>query len=168
MNNAFTYLKSRLSILDVVNEYASLKRAGGYWKGHCPFHSEKTASFTVSPHKQIYYCFGCNAGGDVINFIEKIENCSALEAAEHLAQRFNIDLPEFQGQNTVSSQEKKQYYDLCSLVAQWCQEQLLKNPSVLAYLLARGIETAMINRFKLGYFPGGLHAVKHFIIFMAG
>lgn len=166
MNNIFTYLKNRLSILDVVNEYASLKRAGGYWKGHCPFHNEKTASFTVSPHKQIYYCFGCNTGGDVINFIEKIENCSALEAAKHLAQRFNIDLPEFQNQSSAAFQEKKQYYELCSLVAQWCHDQLLKSPSVLAYLYQRGIEMAMINRFKLGYFPGGLYAVKQFITFM--
>ena len=166
MINVFTYLKSRLSILDVVNEYASLKRAGGYWKGHCPFHSEKTASFTVSPHKQIYYCFGCNTGGDVINFIEKIENCSAIEAAKHLSQRFSIDLPEFQGQHSHNSQEKKQYYDLCSLVAQWCHDQLLKSPSVLSYLYGRGMEAAMINRFKLGYFPGGLQAVKQFITFM--
>jgi len=69
--NVFSYIKARVPILDVVNEYARLKKAGLYWKGTCPFHSEKTASFTVSPHKEIYYCFGCHAGGDVISFIAK-------------------------------------------------------------------------------------------------
>ncbi|MBT3903910.1 hypothetical protein HOF26_03740, partial [bacterium] len=58
--NLFSYVKSQLSILDVVKEYAALKRAGTYWKGTCPFHNERTASFTVSPHRDIFYCFGCH------------------------------------------------------------------------------------------------------------
>ena len=86
--NLFSYIKQRLPILDVVSEYATLKKAGLYWKGCCPFHHERTASFTVSPHKEIFYCFGCHAGGDVISFIAKVEHCSPLEAARHLVERY--------------------------------------------------------------------------------
>jgi len=73
--NIFSFIKERVAILDVVNEYVTLKRAGGYHKGTCPFHHEKTASFTVSPDKHIFYCFGCHLSGDVISFIARIENC---------------------------------------------------------------------------------------------
>src|SRR4029078_7820197 len=92
--NLFSYLKTRVAILDVISEYATLKKAGLYWKGQCPFHSEKTASFTVSPHKEIFYCFGCHVGGDVITFIGKLENCTPMEAAKHLIERYQIAIPE--------------------------------------------------------------------------
>src|SRR5271170_5792442 len=92
--NVFTYLKQRIAILDVIGEYVSLKKAGNYWKGQCPFHHEKTASFTVSPHKEIFYCFGCHSGGDVITFITKVENCTPIEAAKHLIERYQIQVPE--------------------------------------------------------------------------
>src|SRR5581483_8905519 len=92
--NLFTYIKGQLSILDVIGSYSSLKKAGLYWKGHCPFHHEKTASFTVSPHKEIFYCFGCHLGGDVIAFIAKAENCTPLEAARHLVERYQISVPQ--------------------------------------------------------------------------
>ena len=88
--NIFAHIKSKLSILEVINSYTTLKKAGLYWKGHCPFHSEKTASFTVSPHKDIFYCFGCHTSGDLVSFISQIENCSPLEAAQFLAHRYNI------------------------------------------------------------------------------
>jgi DNA primase len=82
---------TKVSILDVVNEYTHLKQAGNYWKGHCPFHNEKTASFTVSEAKGIFYCFGCHAGGDSISFIAKIEQCSQLEASHKIAERHGKD-----------------------------------------------------------------------------
>lgn len=85
--NLFTYLKSRIAILDIINHYTAVRKTGNYWKGCCPFHSEKTASFTVSPDKNIFYCFGCHAGGDVITFVAKIENLSPLEAVHHLAEQ---------------------------------------------------------------------------------
>ena len=89
----FSFIKSNVSILDLIQEYATLKKAGLYWKGRCPFHHEKTASFTVSPHREIFYCFGCHAGGDVISFIAKIENCSQKEAAQHLVERYQLTPP---------------------------------------------------------------------------
>src|SRR5436190_24291695 len=119
----FDSIKSHISILDVVKEYTTLKKAGNYWKGQCPFHDEKTASFTVSPHKEIFYCFGCHVGGDVIAFITRKEQCSPLQAAHHLAQRYNIGIVE--ERNSVYVQERQHYYTICQVVAQWCHQQLL-------------------------------------------
>lgn len=124
--NLFSIIKQRLTILEVVSEYATLKKAGLYWKGCCPFHHERTPSFTVSPHKEIFYCFGCHAGGDVISFVAKIEHCSPIEAAKHLAERHNIPLPEnvTWEKGTDSQEAKNAYYAACTLFARWCQEQL--------------------------------------------
>lgn len=150
--NVFTLIKDRVAILDVVSQYTTLKKAGSYYKGTCPFHSEKTASFTVSPDKSIYYCFGCHAGGDVISFIAKVENFSQKQAAEHLANQFGIEIPEL-GEYKNDQEAKVKYYDLCSLIAQWCHEQLKKTPQVIDYFLARGITKRSMVNFQLGYMP---------------
>ena len=163
-HNIFTFIKQHVSILTVVSEYATLKRAGLYWKGHCPFHHEKTASFTVSPHKEIFYCFGCHEGGDVIAFIEKVEHCSAVQAAHHLAERYSISLPEtISHKAPINTDELARYHQLCSFIAHWSHEQLLKHPPALEYLTARGTVRSTIDGFMLGYFPGGLAAVKQLI-----
>lgn len=155
--NLFSFIKERVSILDVVNEYVTLKRAGGYHKGTCPFHHEKTASFTVSPDKQIFYCFGCHTSGDVISFIAKVENCSQKDAAQLLAEKYSIELPqnlsfELTEKNT---EEKNHYFAVCKAVSLWCHEQLLKNPSAQSYFQRRGFGVANFDYFTLGYFPSG-------------
>lgn len=164
--NIFTFIKSRVSILDVIGSYATLKKAGHYYKSQCLFHNEKTASFTVSPHKEIFYCFGCHLSGDVISFIAKIENCTQLEAAQFLAERYQIELPE-----TLNSEQatvhKKKYYELCELISNWCFDALKKNNTVIQYLTNRNITQKSINYFQIGYFPGGLQSTKQFIHDMA-
>lgn len=165
--NLFTYVKNQLSILAVVSEYAHLKKAGIYWKGQCPFHSERTASFTVSPHKEIFYCFGCQAGGDVITFITKVERCTPLEAAQHLIDRYQISVPESLLQERAPSSEKNRYYDICELVAQWCHEQLRTSESVVSYIQARGITQQYRDLYRIGYFPGGPAAIKRLLADMA-
>jgi len=170
--NIFNYIKSHVSILDVISEHTTLKRNGSYWKGCCPFHHEKTASFTVSPHKEIFYCFGCHVSGDSINFIEKIEHCSPIEAAHYLAQRFNIALPEetLRQSNNATTQSVKQqknfYFTLCKLMAVWCQQHLEKNTLLQEYLHQRGFNEVTIRQFLLGYFPGGQPGVTSFIAYM--
>ncbi|NBP15243.1 DNA primase [bacterium] len=161
-SNLFNFIKQRVSILQVINEYVVLKKAGYYWKGCCPFHDEKTASFTVSPHKEIFYCFGCHAGGDVISFITKVENCQPIDAVKQLADRYNINLPE-----TVTSPEfyekaddKKRYFQLCQIVSQWTEKQLEKYPSVISYLEKRGFTQESIKAFQVGYFPSGAKNFK--------
>lgn len=163
--NIFNYIKTRLAILDVVGEYVRLRQAGHYFKGSCPFHSEKTASFSVSPHKEIFYCFGCQAGGDLISFIARIENCSQIEAAQHLVERYNINLPDelVREAPEVAIADKKRHFEINGLVANWCHQQLLKSPSTLRYLLNRGLDQATITHFLIGYFPGGPLAIKQFL-----
>ena len=166
--NLFSYLKTRIAILDVVSEYATLKKAGLYWKGQCPFHAEKTASFTVSPHKEIFYCFGCHVGGDVIAFIARKEQCSQIEAAKHLIERYQIELPSTLANDLgSSSSDDKRYYQICQVVAQWCHTQLLKSADAFSYCSKRNITKKSIIDFNLGYFPGGLAHVKRFTNDMA-
>ncbi|MBA3751338.1 DNA primase [Candidatus Dependentiae bacterium] len=151
--NLFNYIKQRIPILEVIGEYSTLKKAGLYWKGCCPFHFEKTPSFSVSPHKEIFYCFGCHAGGDVISFITKIEHCTPLEAAQHLVERYRIDLPtDIKWQKGQESHEAKTIYTkTCLVFAQWCNTQLFKNTSALAYLKERSITDESIKNFMIGY-----------------
>jgi DNA primase len=161
--SVFNLIKSRVSIFDVVNEYTTLKKAGNYWKSRCPFHHEKTASFTVSPHKGIFYCFGCQEGGDVIAFIAKIENCSQHEAVQFLADRYTIELPEDTEQFEKIAQQKQQHFDIYKAAAAWCHQQLAKYPSVLKYLHQRAIDQSLIDQFMIGYFPGGLSSIKQLL-----
>lgn len=159
--NIFSYIKTKIQILDVISEYTSLKKAGNYWKGQCPFHNEKTASFTVSPHKEIYYCFGCHTSGDVITFISMIENCSQIEAAKHLAKIYQIDLPqELSKELPNQTKEKENYFTLCQLVADWCNQQLLKTPAAMQYVQKRGFTPRTINLYNIGYFPAGYTWIK--------
>ena len=165
----FAYLKSNLSLIDIVSEYVSLKKAGTYWKGHCPFHHEKDASFTVSPDRGIFYCFGCHQGGDVIAFIAKIENCSQAEAARFLIDKYHLNPPAslaFADQNSPEPGEKKRYFQTCETVAQWAHEQLKKYQSALTYVLQRGIDAKYLDLFQIGYLPGGLQAIKYFLAAM--
>ncbi len=169
--NLFNYVKNHVSILDVVQHYATLKKAGLYYKGICPFHHEKTGSFTVSPHKEIFYCFGCHTGGDAITFISKAEQCSQLEAAQHLVEQYNLEIPENLTQTSAKKSEeqqseKKRYHQLCQLTMQWLHQNLIKSTAVLRYLTQRTISMEMIEHFPIGYFPGGLNAIKQLIHFV--
>lgn len=168
--NIFDFIKSQIAILDIISEYTTLKRAGGYWKGLCPFHGEKTGSFTVSPHRQIFYCFGCQASGDVISFIAKIENFSQIEAAKFLVERNSLQLPEsvqkeYQ-QSAGNSNAKEHYFKLCEIVTSWCQQNLATSQPALAYLTSREINAQAISDFKIGYFPKGLPAINGLIKFV--
>lgn len=163
--NIFSFIKQRLSIVDVISQYTTLKKAGSYFKGSCPFHSEKTASFTVSPHKEIFYCFGCHANGDIISFIAKIENCSQIEAAQQLIDRYQIELPESltRQQSGQAGPHKERHFELCKYVASWMHEQLRKHQAPLRYLQSRGFSASIIDQFGVGYFPSGQLAVRQLI-----
>src|SRR5512135_2484509 len=87
-------IKAKSDIVDFISSYVQLKKSGQNWKGNCPFHSEKTPSFTVSPSKQIFHCFGCGAGGDAVGFMMKRENLTFPEALRRLAERTGIDIPD--------------------------------------------------------------------------
>ncbi len=166
--NLFTFIKERVSILDSIGEYVTLKRAGNYYKGTCPFHHEKTASFTVSPDKGIFYCFGCHLSGDVISFMAKIDNCSQKEAAQLLCERYQIELPKTLSFDVSEkkAEEKNHYFGICKAVALWCHEQLMKNQAALSYFQKRGFTQGSISYFMLGYFPGGSAGITNLLYHM--
>ncbi len=157
----FNYLKNNISILDLISEYVPLKVAGNYWKGPCPFHYEKEASFTVSPDKQIFYCFGCHAKGDIVSFIAQKENLSQIEAAKYLIEKYGIDLPseikdKFFNKFDSRFAAKDNYFGVCKFFSSWLNGKLLESQSALQYLVDRNIDKVDIEYFKIGYFPGGV------------
>lgn len=164
--NLFSLVKQRINILDVIGSYIQLRPAGHYWKASCPFHSEKDASFTVSPDKQIFYCFGCHASGDAISFIAQTERLGQKEAVVHLIDKYGIDVPQdiLKSESIKFSKEEREqkdrYFAICKVVAQWCHQQLKASSVALAYTAARNLSTSTIQNFMIGYFPSGQTALK--------
>ncbi|WP_243166203.1 DNA primase [Acetobacterium fimetarium] len=140
-------------IVDVVSGYMTLKRTGNSYKGKCPFHNEKTASFTVSSEKQLYHCFGCGVGGNVITFIMEIEKLPFVDALKFLAARVNLVLPEKHNEqeDQQAYEKKKRLYDLHRDAANYYYRCLKTNQSGIEYLLKRGISQETIKTFGLGY-----------------
>lgn len=143
-------IKSRLDIVDFISDYVDLKKAGQNYKGLCPFHSEKTPSFIVSPDKQIYHCFGCGEGGNIFSFIMRHDNITFPEAIKILARRAGVNIREKKGKTS----EEGLTYKLIELNRESLrvfQENLRKSREALAYLEKRGIDIEAIKNFSIGY-----------------
>ena len=140
-------LKARLDVVDVVGNYVELKKAGANFKAPCPFHEENTASFVVSPAKQIYHCFGCGAGGDSVKFVMEYEKLNYPEALEKLASMYNFSL------TYTDNKQNKPRSQLMEKINEWYQHLLFKNPTALAYIKERGIYESSIEKFAIGYAP---------------
>ena len=142
-------------IVEVISEYVKLDKKGKNYFGRCPFHNEKTASFSVEPVKQIYNCFGCGRGGNVIHFIMGIENLDFPEALKFLAERAKIQLPEENNgvQDNVKAKLKKELIEINVEAAKFFHSNLIneKNRLPMTYLTDRKIERQTINKFGLGY-----------------
>lgn len=148
-------LKARLDIVDVVGSYLELKKSGANFKAPCPFHGEKTASFVVSPSKQIYHCFGCGAGGDSIKFVMEYEKLNYPEAIEKLASSYNFSL------SYSDAQKNKPRSNLMQKMAQWYSYLLSKNPKALSYIKERGIYESSIEKFGIGYAPDSASTLNY-------
>lgn len=147
-------LNNRNPIEDVVGQYVALTRKGSNLFGLCPFHGEKTASFSVAPEKGIYYCFGCHKGGGAVNFIMEIENLSYPDAVRFLANRAGLEVPE-DDTNQSQYKKKERLWALCKETARFFNEQL-KTPAaaeVCAYIAKRGLSQSTVTRFGLGFAP---------------
>ena len=146
----------RNPIEDVVGQYVELKRQGGRLFGLCPFHGEKTASFSVSPDAQLYYCFGCHKGGGVINFIMDQEGLSYPDAVRFLAKRAGLEVPE---DESYRSQYKLQerLWALCRDAARYYRKQLFspEGKQAVEYVVGRGLSRQTVTNFGLGYAPPG-------------
>ena len=143
---------ARNDIADVVSSYVTLTRKGGNLFGLCPFHNEKTPSFSVAPDKQIYHCFGCKKGGGVINFIMEIEGLSFPEAVEFLAKRANIPLPAEDESRSNADRLRRRVLELNRAAARWYYDQLQlpQGAAVQAYLDKRQIRRGIAVRFGMG------------------
>ncbi|MGI5906395.1 MAG: DNA primase [Candidatus Pararuminococcus gallinarum] len=157
-------LKYNSDIEQVISSYVNLKRRGRNLVGLCPFHSEKTPSFTVYPDSQSFYCFGCGAGGDVITFIKKIENLEYVEALRFLAKRANMQMPEdVEGDKTARLRTR--ILELNRKLARFFHEQLIapSGRKALSYLRGRGITDKTIRHFGLGFAPPGWDNARNFL-----
>lgn len=141
-------------IVDVISEYMTLKRSGSNYMALCPFHSEKTPSFSVSPSKQIFNCFGCGVGGNVITFIQKIERIEFVEAVKMLAEKAGVKLEEDKDPKQLErAKQKKALYRVNAEAARFFYSNLNAGSKALEYLRRRGLSDAIIKRFGLGYAP---------------
>ena len=155
--NVIDDIKARSDIETVVSSVVTLKRTGLNLKGLCPFHSEKTPSFTVYPGTQSYYCFGCGAAGDVITFVMRSENLDYVSAVETLAKRAGIVLPDFdevdrRDQGVTRTRVLQMNLEAAKFYRQMLFDERIGGPG-RQYLTGRGLSMAAIKRFGLGYSP---------------
>ena len=152
-------IKSANDIVDVIGNYVSLKRKGNNYFGLCPFHREKTPSFSVAAEKQIFHCFGCGKGGNVIRFIMDVENIGFKEAIEMLAERAKIDLPSndiadlnmSQDELLVREKRKKNMYEINKIAGRFFYENIKKSKTAQEYIMKRSIDINTVKRFGLGF-----------------
>jgi DNA primase len=153
-------VKSAAEILPLVEDYVRLRKAGGTYKGLCPFHQERTPSFTVTPARGTFKCFGCGEGGDAISFVEKVENVDFVGAIEHLAKRFGVEI-EYEEISPEADRARRQKERLGQLLerATAFYERLLWESDQAAfvreYLASRALGDEVCRQFRLGYAPGG-------------
>lgn len=158
---------SRLDIVDVVGSYVSLRRQGRNLLGLCPFHSEKTPSFSVAPEKQIFYCFGCHKGGNALKFLMEIEGLSFQDAVERAAGMVGLEMPEEQisPQENMAIQKRRQYFKMTEAAAEFYQQALWSDAGCSAreYLMRRGISAEVARSFRLGLAVGWDSGVRYLL-----
>ncbi len=141
-------------IVDVISQYVHLKRSGRNFFGLCPFHNEKSPSFSVSPDKQIFHCFGCGVGGNVFTFLSKIEGINFVEAVQILAERANIQLPTFENHADAAREElKTKVYKVNEFTAQYYHENLYRPNAKIAqeYVKKRKLSNDILKSFRIGF-----------------
>jgi len=154
-------IKNKLDIVEVISQYVKLTKAGANYKALCPFHKEKTPSFYVSPSKQIFHCFGCGAGGDVVKFVMMIENIEFREALKILAEKAGVKLS-FESQEIRSKKQK--LIDIHTKATEFYHHNLLNNQEALNYLLKRGLKLETIKEFKLGFALDEWRSLTNYLI----
>ncbi len=156
-------IKQKINVVDLIQEYIPLKKAGVNYKARCPFHNERTASFMVSPERGIWHCFGCDKGGDIFKFVMEKEGLEFKDALELLAQKAGVTLKRV---NKEASDIKERYYQANQKAAQFYQYLLTKHKlgkNALEYLKKRGLNDKTIEEFGLGYSPQNWEALTKFL-----
>lgn len=153
-SDALDEIRSRMDIVEIVQTRVLLKKKGQNWWGCCPFHKEKTPSFSVSPSKNLYKCFGCGESGDAFTFLMKMNNQSFYEVVQDLAKQYGIELPQTYGKRNDNSEEKQLARKAMEEVCEYYQKALYEAPDAkkaLEYLYSRGITDKIIKEYKIGY-----------------
>ncbi len=155
-------LLNRVDIVDVVGQHVKLKKAGANYQGLCPFHSEKSPSFSVSPTKQFYHCFGCGAHGSAISFLMEYSGLGYVDAIEDLARSAGLDVPrEERTANDIARQQQAMALsEVMSSAAEWYRQQLKGNTRAVEYLKGRGLTGEIAKRYSLGYAPDGWQGLE--------
>jgi len=160
-------VRRRASIVEVISDYVTLKKAGRNHMGLCPFHGEKTPSFTVSEEKGIYHCFGCHAGGSVFNFLMQYDHLAFPEAVERVAKRYGIVIERTEQSPAARAAGDREYlYRINEQAAAHYQKNLFRHPEgrkALEYLASRGVDDAAARKFMLGYAPQGGSGLLQFL-----
>lgn len=144
-------IKDNIDIVNVISDYVQLKKAGSNYVGLCPFHNEKSPSFTVSESKQFFHCFGCGEGGDGVTFIMKKENLDFPDAIKFLGDKLGIEIEDTTNVNPKYIDEKLKTYEINKETARFYYNNLIKNPAAISYLEKRKLSSKVIRQFGLGY-----------------
>lgn len=159
MSNAALTVKERLGIVDVISGYVKLEKSGRQLKGRCPFHTEKTPSFYVSPERNSFHCFGCQASGDIFSFIEKIEGVAFKDALTLLADRAGVDLSQYRKTQEIDTS----LYDVLEKATDFFEATLKISADALHYVRSRGIEHVTACDFRIGFAPNEWHALEQYL-----
>ena len=162
-SRAVEQIKNSLDIVDVISKYVVLKKAGHNYSGLCPFHNEKTPSFVVTPSRQIFKCFGCGEGGDVLAFLMKINNQNFKEVIEEQAAALGIELPRASKDSLKYKEEKERLLGAMDEAMKFYHQNLLKNERALEYLEKRGVTEVAIGKFFLGLAPNSNFELKEYL-----
>lgn len=156
MKSNLEEILEKANIIEIISQYVTLRKQGRNYVGLCPFHKEKTPSFTVSPEKQIYYCFGCHQGGNVVHFLMKHEGLTFQEALENLGEKYGVKIRR-------ADQKRLNLYDALSRLSDHYHETLKSSRYALDYLLKRGISDTAIEEFRIGYSDRTDGGIKTFL-----
>lgn len=164
-SNFFDELRNRISLSEVIGKRVKVTRAGREFKACCPFHHEKTPSFTINDDKQFYHCFGCGAHGDVIKFVQEHDNIGFMDAVELLAADAGMQVPKQSPQQAAAAKKAKDLYDLMEDATAFFEGYLheQRNGDALGYLLERGLSKDIITQFRVGFAPDDAQALRKFL-----
>ncbi len=157
MNTVVERIKERLPIIDVLSSYISLQESGSQYKAKCPFHNERTASFSISPDRGLYYCFGCGAKGDIFTFVQEFEGLDFNGALRLLAERAGVPLTK----DSFKRDDTAPLYEILEDAAQAYAAALSENKPAKEYLLRRGVTEETIQKFRIGYAPDTWEFLSH-------
>ena len=152
MSSSAETIKDRLGVVEVLGSYIKLEKSGSNYKARCPFHHEKTPSFFVSPDRNSYYCFGCQAKGDIFTFVQEFEKVDFVGALKLLAEKAGVELEQFRHENSNKSELDK-LRNVLEISTKFYEGQLQKSPEVKAYLEARGFTEKTIKDWRIGFAP---------------